>query len=54
MCLDADGQPLGGFPDYSGHSLNEWCADPSHTDGNPNLIQAKMTPDGGWICTTVQ
>jgi serine/threonine protein kinase len=54
VCLDANGQSLGGFPDGSGHSLNDWCADPSHTDGNPTLIQAKLTSSGGWICTIVQ
>ena len=52
-CLDASGQSLGGFPDGSGHSLNDWCADPNHTQGDPNLIQAKLTPSG-WVCTTVQ
>ena len=52
-CLDASGQSLGGFPDGSGHSLNDWCADPAHTQGNQNLIQAKLTASG-WVCTTVQ
>jgi hypothetical protein len=54
VCLDTNGQSLGGFPDGSGHSLNDWCADPAHTDGDPTLIQAKLQSSGGWVCTTVQ
>jgi hypothetical protein len=33
VCLDGNGQSLGGFPDSSDYSLNDWCADPDHTDG---------------------
>ena len=47
-CLDKNGQPLGGFSGT--HSLNAWCADPSHTDGkalpNPELLNGK------WACGT--
>lgn len=47
VCLDSSGQALGGFS--GSHSLNAWCADPSHTKGaslpNPALI------NGTWKCT---
>ena len=49
VCLGTNGKSLGGFPDGSGHSLNDWCASPAHTD-EMNLIQAKLTPSG-WACT---
>jgi hypothetical protein len=52
VCLDADGQTLGGFPDSSDHSLNDWCADSHHTDGM-DLRQAELTPNG-WACAHVQ
>jgi hypothetical protein len=46
VCLGPDGQALGGFS--GSHSLNAWCADPSHTNGehafNPTLI------GGAWVC----
>lgn len=51
VCLAANGQSLGGFPDGSGHSLNDWCADTSRTDGY-SLPQAKLTPSG-WVCTVI-
>jgi hypothetical protein len=50
VCLDASGQSLGGFPDGSGHSLNDWCADPSHTQGY-ELRQAYLS--SGWVCTLI-
>lgn len=51
VCLGIGGQVLGGFPDASGHSLNDWCADSRHTDGM-NLLQAKLLPTG-WVCTVL-
>jgi hypothetical protein len=46
VCLGNSGQVLGGFS--GSHSLNAWCADPSHTSGyalpQPELI------DDVWIC----
>ncbi len=46
QCLGAGGQVLGGFGDS--HSLNAWCADPSHTGGaslpSPQLVNHV------WVC----
>jgi hypothetical protein len=53
VCLDPSGQSLGGFPDGSGHSLNDWCADPKHTQGYSGLNQAALT-SSGWVCTFVR
>jgi hypothetical protein len=52
ICVDANGNSLGGFPDNSGHSLNDWCASPDHTDGM-DLRQADLTASG-WVCAPVQ
>lgn len=51
VCLDGGGQSLGGFPDGSGHSLNDWCADPSRTQGY-ELRQAHLA-SSGWVCTLI-
>lgn len=51
VCLDGSGQSLGGFPDGSGHSLNDWCADPSRTQGY-ELRQAYLA-SSGWVCTLI-
>jgi hypothetical protein len=46
VCLNKQGHPLGGFG--GSHSLNAWCANPSHTAGmflpNPGLVK------GTWEC----
>jgi len=47
VCLGTNGQVLGGFS--GSHSLNAWCADPSHTSG-----ASRPTPElanGAWVCT---
>jgi hypothetical protein len=55
VCLGQDGSSLGGFPDGSGHSLNDWCAYPAHTQG-ADLRQAKFRDDTpeGWECEAIQ
>lgn len=55
VCLDAQGTSLGGFSDESGHSLNDWCADPDHTAGNPTLRQARVVPGdpSSWQCVPI-
>jgi hypothetical protein len=52
VCLDANGRSLGGFPDSSQHSLNDWCASPDHTD-EMDLGQAKFNGTS-WVCAPVQ
>jgi hypothetical protein len=47
VCLGMSGQPLGGFS--SDHSLNAWCADPSHTD-HKHLPDPELHK-GKWVCT---
>jgi hypothetical protein len=47
VCLGTHGQALGGFS--GSHSLNAWCADPSHTDNEP-LPNPELS-DGEWLCT---
>jgi hypothetical protein len=47
VCLGADGQVLGGFS--GSHSLNAWCADPSHTSGKD--LPSPALVDGVWLCT---
>jgi hypothetical protein len=54
VCFGHDGGGLGGFNDDSGHSLNDWCANPANTQG-VDLRQAKSR-DGtaqGWECVPV-
>ena len=46
-CLNATGQVLGGFG--GSHSLNAWCADPRHADGE-NGTEPKMV-NKTWVCT---
>jgi len=47
VCLDGSGNVLGGFS--GSHSLNAWCADPSHTNGSnlPNPVLVR----GEWRCS---
>jgi hypothetical protein len=54
-CLDVNGNSLGGFPDGSGHSLNDWCSNPRHTEGNPTLRQARLVRQASahWECVPV-
>jgi hypothetical protein len=54
-CLSSSGSVLGGFQDGTGHSLNDWCANPAHTGGNPNLRQAQPGNDspGSWECVPI-
>ena len=47
VCLGQSGQVLGGFS--GSHSLNAWCADPSHTDGRD--LPSPALVNGIWICT---
>jgi len=47
VCLGKNGQVLGGFG--GSHSLNAWCADPSHTNGRN--LPAPALVDGAWRCT---
>jgi hypothetical protein len=47
VCLGMSGQPLGGFS--SDHSLNAWCADPSHT--NHKHLPDPELHKGKWVCT---
>jgi hypothetical protein len=55
QCLDSSGSILGGFNDGSGHSLNDWCADPAHTDGNSDLRQAMPATNSptSWQCIPI-
>lgn len=46
-CLSTNGQILGGFSGI--HSLNNWCAIPSHTDGE-NGLQPELVNET-WVCT---
>jgi hypothetical protein len=48
VCPGTNGQVLGGFS--GAHSLNAWCADPSHTD-NASLPNPALVRDI-WVCTT--
>ena len=45
-CLGTGGQVLGGFRGQ--HSLNAWCADPGHADGETG-VEPEIIP-GGWAC----
>lgn len=45
-CLGKNGQNLGGFSGI--HSLNNWCAIPSHTDGE-NGMQPELLNEV-WVC----
>jgi hypothetical protein len=47
VCLGTAGQVLGGFG--GAHSLNAWCADPSHTGGKP--LPSPALVNGEWLCT---
>jgi len=49
-CLGPNGQVLGGFDDGSGHSLSDWCDDPSHTAGI-SLPDPMTNDSGSWTCT---
>jgi hypothetical protein len=46
-CLGTNGETLGGFSGI--HSLNNWCAIPSHTDGE-NGLQPELVNEV-WVCT---
>lgn len=46
-CLGPNGENLGGFSGM--HSLNNWCAIPSHTDGE-NGLQPELVNEV-WTCT---
>ncbi len=54
-CLDGAGKSLGGFDGDSGHSLNDWCADPAHIGGNSGLRQAEATSGSptSWQCVPI-
>jgi hypothetical protein len=52
VCLGVNGESLGGFPDRSGHSLNDWCSDSTRTEGM-DLEQAALT-SSGWVCTVLR
>jgi len=47
ICLGKNGQILGGFS--GNHSLNAWCEDPTHTEGE-NLTSPALV-NGEWLCT---